>query len=112
MPTVKERIDQVNEIFRRAAVEAGPLMADLKQYRAAIAKAEALGLTADSTADEVIEAFARGVDIGPPLREQIPQVLATGAPAEIDKAAQTLIETHKALGATVGQIAGIVLGLM
>jgi hypothetical protein len=109
--TVKEKINQVTEIFRDAQQRAEPLLAELQPYLDAAKAVERLGLSADASADEIIEAFANRVDLGVPAVQVVPQVLQAGAPAEIRKAGESLIATHQAIGALIGQVLGIIVGL-
>jgi hypothetical protein len=111
MESVKARLDQVAAIFRDAQQRAEPLLADLQPYLDAARQAERMGLSADSTPEQIIEAFAGRVDLALPTTQVVPSVLQAGDPQAIREAGESLIATHKAVGSLIGNVLGIIAGL-
>jgi hypothetical protein len=111
MATVKEKLDAVAAIYQDAQAKAAPLLAELEPYLDAAKAAHKLGLTADSTADEIIAAFANRVDLTAPNVNVVPSVLEAGAPGQIQQAGEQLVATWQLIGTTIGQVVGIIAGL-
>lgn len=98
-------------ILKSAADQAGPLAADLARLMEAEAVAKNLGLGPGATAQEIVDAFAAGVDTTPPVRELIPSVLSPDAAESIRKAREHLLETHRTVGQSLGNVLGLIAGL-
>jgi hypothetical protein len=111
MATVKEKIDALAQMYNEVNERAKPLLAELQPYLDVAREAERLGLSADSTAEEIIDAFAGKLDLSIPAPTIVPQVLSAGAPQQIREAGESLNAASRTIGALVGQVAGIVLGL-
>jgi hypothetical protein len=109
--TVKEKIDAIAAIFAEAQEKAGPLLAELQPYLDVAREAERMGLSEDSTAEQIIDAFAGKLDLAIPAPTIVPQVLSAGAPKQIREAGESLLATHRTIGALIGQVAGIILAL-
>lgn len=109
--SLKERFEQIAAATKEYEAKMAELTPGLKPYIDAAVAAQRLGLTAKSTPDEIISAFAGAVNIGPKHREAIPSVLALGAPEEIRKAGEDLLNQARVAGNLTGQLVGIIAGL-
>jgi len=106
--SVREKFDQIQRIFAEAHAQAAPLIADLGPYVDAARRARELGLGPDSTADQIIEAFAKSVDLTPAMRQTIPAMITAGSAETIVKAGEGLIEAHRRIGSTLGSVLGLI----
>lgn len=109
--TVKERLEKAAEILQKAQTEAAPYLEGLDDYLAAAAAAHRLGLTEESSSDDIINVFANATPDELPYFKIIPQTLEAGAPKAIKDAGEQLISTFKAIGTTIGSVIGIIAGL-
>lgn len=108
--TVKERFEALQAVTQKYLDDIAPLVDGLGPYIEAAKQAKALGLTAQSSADEVIEAFANSVSISPQAALVLPTVLQAGGPGEIERAIESVLAGKRELGIAVGSILGIVAG--
>jgi len=108
--TVKEKINVVAEIFRDAQQRAEPLLKELGPYLDVAREAERLGLAADASGEQILDAFAGKLDLSVPAAVDVPQLLSTAAPAEIRQAGEKLTAMSHTVGAMVGQLVGIIAG--
>jgi len=110
---VKASFEELRKLYADTQAKAAPLLAKLRPWIQAAQHAEKLGLTADSTADQIIDAFANSVDFADmPQRPLIPQVLKAGAPAAIAEAGRQVEKINVDVGTAVGTLAGAIVGAM
>lgn len=108
---IRQAFEELRAIYVEAQAKAGPVLARLQPWIRAAQRAEELGLTANSTEDEIIEAFANTLRLDDlPLRPLVPQVLKPGAPAEILEAGRQVEQLWVSIGAALGTLGGAVLG--
>lgn len=112
MSTVKEKIEQVAAIFRDAQQRAEPLLNELGPYIEVAREAERLGITANSTPEQIVDAFAGTLDLSVPVPDDAPELLSKNAPAQIREAGEKITAASRTIGGLVGELGGIVLGLM
>lgn len=108
---VKEILAAAQAKIEALQKELEPLVEQLKPVAAAANVAHGYGLTEDMSADEIISFFERKVNLQTPEVALVPSVLSSGAPVEIERASQQVIQTYRTLGNLAGQLAGVVLSL-
>ncbi len=106
--TPLERLAEIERILSESRIKVSELAAGIEDIIAAKNKMAQLGLTEDSTAEDISLAFANSVDLEAPMKETITTLLNKEMSKEIRDGISKLRTSAESWGTLAGNILGTI----